>query len=69
MEALFHPRPYRVDLDDVGTFVWKRCDGSISVEELARAMRGEFGERVEPVEDRLVTFLKSLQRGRFITLR
>lgn len=66
LQAAFRPRPYRVHLDDVGSFIWKRCDGGTRVEEIARALRAEFGERIEPVEDRLVAFLQSLERGRFV---
>lgn len=69
LQALFRSRPYRVVLDDVGSFVWRRCDGAARVEEIALAMRARFGERVEPVEDRLVSFLQSLLRGRFVELR
>ena len=68
LERRFRPRPYRVQLDDVGSFIWKRCDGKSRVDEIGTSMRDEFGERVEPVEERLVKFLKNLLRGRFVRL-
>jgi hypothetical protein len=68
LQAAFRPRPYRVLLDDVGSFVWRMCDGEAPVETIAAAMKERFGEEVEPVEDRLVTFLKSLLRGRFVEM-
>ena len=38
------------------------------VAEIAVAMDGSFGEKVHPVEDRLVTFLQGLQRERLIRM-
>ena len=49
--------PMRVHLDDVGTFVWSRCDGIRTAAAIAAAMRAELGERVEPAESRLATIL------------
>lgn len=61
-------RPFKVHLDDVGTFVWRRCDGETRVAEIADGLREEFGERIEPAEDRLVRFLTNLVRGRFVAV-
>ncbi len=68
LEEKFRPRPYRVQLDAVGSFIWKQCDGKSRVEEIGQALHGEFGERVEPVEGRLVKFLQRLVRGKFVRL-
>lgn len=66
LQSFFNPRPYRANLDEFGSFVWLRCDGRKTVAEIAREMREKFGERAEPVEDRLVTFLGQLKKGRFM---
>ena len=63
-----NPSPVRIHLDDIGTFVWSRCDGRHSVDDIAAAMRHEFGERAEPVEERLLMFLKKLLREKLIAL-
>ena len=67
-ERLFRTRPFQVHLDPVGSFVWKRLDGTATVAEIAEAMHAEFGEKIEPVEDRLVQFLRTLMRGRFVSM-
>ncbi len=59
---------YRIRLDDVGTFIWKACDGETPLTEIARRMRAEFGERVEPAEERLGRFVQSMLRSRMIEL-
>ena len=59
---------YHINLDDVGTVVWKACDGRSSLADIAAVMRGQFGDRVEPVEDRLARFVRTMLRGRMIAL-
>jgi hypothetical protein len=64
----FSPRPFRVHLDDVGSFVWHRCDGATPVSEIAGGLREEFSERIEPAEERLVEFLTSLLRAQYLSV-
>jgi len=68
VDRLFHPSLLKLRLDPVGSFVWQRCDGSVSVAEIAAAMQAELGEAVEPVEERLVTFLSGLLREGYVSL-
>lgn len=63
-------RPFlRVHLDEVGSFVWARCDGQSTVAEIAQALAERFGERVSPARDRLSLFLSQMLRGGLIRLR
>lgn len=57
---------YRIRLDDVGTFIWRACDGETPLTEIAGRLRAEFGERVEPAEERLARFVQSMLRSRMI---
>ena len=57
---------YRIRLDDVGTFIWKACDGETPLTAIAGRLRAEFGERVEPAEERLARFVQSMLRSRMI---
>ena len=54
--------PGRIRLDDVGSFCWRHIDGRHTAGEIAEAMRAEFGESIEPAEERLGTFMRLLQR-------
>jgi hypothetical protein len=58
---------YSVKLDKIGTFVWQQIDGKRDFGQIAKLMREELGESVEPVEDRLGQFINSLRRYEFIT--
>jgi len=58
---------YRLNLDDVGSFVWQQCDGKNTVEQIRKALLNHFGEKIEPADLRLHQFLKSLDRTKAIT--
>ncbi len=59
---------YRIRLDEVGTFVWKACDGHTPLTVIAELMRDEFGGRVEPAEARLGLFVRTMLKGRMIAV-
>jgi len=60
---------YRIRLDEIGSYFWENCDGLLSVREIADRQKSHFGDRVEPLYERIGLFLKSLERNRFITFR
>lgn len=54
LDRFFHRMSARrVRLDEVGSFAWGLFDGHRTVAEVGEAMRTRFGEKVEPVEERL----------------
>lgn len=62
-------RPFmRVKLDEIGSFVWKSCDGNKNFKVVAQAMEERFGSKVIPVEERLKQFLITLKKDKFIEL-
>ncbi|MFQ5707144.1 MAG: PqqD family protein [bacterium] len=65
MKRLKNPY-YRLKLDEIGSFVWQQCNGMASVEEISNNLRQEFGEKVEPVQERLRLFLKQLENSKSI---
>lgn len=57
---------YTVKLDKIGSFVWQLIDGKLSFGDIAVKMSEEFGELIEPVNNRLGQFINSLRRYEFI---
>jgi len=57
---------YKVKLDEFGSFVWHRCDGEKPVKFIANDLKEKFGEKVEPVNDRLALFLKQMEKAKMI---
>jgi hypothetical protein len=63
LERRIGRKPLRLRLDEVGSFVWTRCDGERRVSAISEELRASFGERIEPAEERLVLFLSALLRN------
>jgi len=63
-------RPYyRVKLDEIGSFFWDSCDGMRTVKDIAGRMKHHFGDKVDPVYERLTLFLQNLEKNKFIRLK
>ena len=60
--------PYiRANLDEIGTATWELIDGKRTVSEIATMLEKKFQENIAPVEQRLATFMQSLNANKFIT--
>jgi hypothetical protein len=57
---------YSIKLDKIGSYIWQNINGKNTFSDIAENMRKEFGESVEPVDDRLGQFINSLRRYEFI---
>ena len=60
---------YKITLDEFGTSVWKAINGRNTVGEIGDLLRNEFGEKIEPVYERLGLFIKILEKNKLITYR
>ena len=66
-QKLFHtPRVSHIKLDEYGSFLWMRIDGVKTVGQLALELKEAYGERAEPLYDRLVKYMQILHNNRFI---
>ena len=72
LAKIFLPRMkqpfYKVNLDEIGSFFWLNCDGTRTVKEIAELHKNNFGEKVEPLYERIAHFISSLEKNRFIIL-
>jgi len=57
---------FRIKLDTVGSFIWIQCNGRRTVKELAENLEAKFGDKVKPVDERLMLFLQNLEKHCFI---
>lgn len=55
-----------VELDDLGTTVWLNVNGENTVHDIAQVLKGKFGEKVEPVNERLIMYLRYLNKKGWI---
>lgn len=60
------PRISYIHLDDLGSFVWLMIDGKRSVYEIAVSVDDHFGEKAQPLYERLISFFTALEICKFI---
>jgi hypothetical protein len=65
-KLLKKPKVSQVHLEEFGSFIWLQMDGKRSVYEIAQLVKQEFGEKADPLYDRLVKYLQTLESYEFI---
>lgn len=60
---------YKIKLDEVGSFFWEHCDGTQRIDDIASRMTKHFGDKIEPLYDRIALFLQSLEKNKFIRMK
>ncbi len=66
-QKFFHrPRVSHIALDEMGSFIYPRIDGENTINDIAEMVKAEFGEKAEPLYDRLVHYMKILYNNDFI---
>jgi len=57
----------KVKLDEFGSEVWKQIDGVKNVSAISKNLVIKFGDKIQPVEERLTKFLTQLSNGNLIS--
>lgn len=66
-QAVFkRPKISYVHLDENGSFVWPLIDGERDIVAIGRSVKEHFGEKAEPLYERLAQFFRILDSYRFI---
>ena len=60
------PEEKKIYLDDIGGWVWQRCDGRVSVGKMIEDLAGEFKINSKEAEVSLLSYLKNLAQKRLI---
>jgi len=60
--------PYKIDLDNVGSFIYKICDGKFSVSQIAEEAEKEFGDKIVPADKRVKLFIEQMNKNKLIQL-
>lgn len=68
-KLLNKPRISQIHLDEMGNFVWCLIDGERSIYDIAVLVKEQFGERAEPLYERLVTYLRNLENYEFVRMK
>lgn len=60
------PRISYIHLDETGSFVWPLIDGKKSIWEIGKELEAEFGEKANPLYERLAKYFQILDSYGFI---
>ena len=67
-KLLFVPDHRKVTLDELGTFVWDRCDGETTVRDLIHAFAEQYKLSRKEAELSMVAFLRQMAKKRLVGL-
>lgn len=62
------PKVSQIHLDEMGNFIWPLIDGKRSVMDISSLVKEHFGEKAEPLYNRLVTYFQMLDNYGFIII-
>jgi hypothetical protein len=65
-KILRQPKFFQIQLEEIGSFIWKHIDGSRTIYEIGEIVHKSFGEKAEPLYPRLIQYFQSLQSYDFI---
>ncbi len=65
---LLRSQYFRVKLDDLGSAIWRQCDGTTTVAAMGDSLLRQFGEQAEPVYERIGTFIRRLEKGSLLDI-
>lgn len=60
------PRISQIHLDEMGNFIWPLMDGKKDIYAIAELIKEEFGEKAEPLYNRVVQYFKTLVSYGFV---
>jgi len=69
MSKIIRSRFFKAKLDEFGTATWLEMDGTKSVQSVSEHLQKKFGEKINPVDERLTKFLSELYKYNFITFK
>lgn len=60
------PKISYVHLDEMGSYIWPLIDGEKNIIELGKDVQTQFGEKAQPLYERLATYFRILESYNFI---
>ena len=69
MSRIVKSRFFKAKLDEFGAETWLEIDGVKSVQMISNQLSKKFGEKINPVDERLTKFLSELYKYNFITFK
>jgi hypothetical protein len=61
-------KPHKIDLDEIGSYIWYLCDGEKNVGEITEITKDHFGSKIEPANERVELFINQMNKNKLIRL-
>ncbi len=61
-------KPQKIDLDEIGSFIWLLCDGTKTVEDIIKMAKNEFSDKIEPADQRVPLFINQMANTKLVQL-
>ena len=68
-KLLKKPKITYIHMEELGSFVWQIIDGESDILALGEKVKEHFGDKAEPLYERLSQYVKILKSYNFITLK
>ena len=68
-KLLKKPKITYIHMEELGSFVWQIIDGESDILALGKKVEEHFGEKANPLYERLSQYIKILESYNFITLK
>ena len=65
-KLLKKPKISYIHLDEMGSFIWPLLDGEDNLISLGEKVKEHFGDKAEPLYERLARYIKTLESYKFI---
>lgn len=65
-KILKKPRISYIHLDEMGSFIWPLLDGEKSILEIGKTVENQFGDKANPLYERLAKYFQILESYHFI---
>ena len=63
------PKISYIHLEEFGSFIWPLIDGKTDIHEIGEKVQEHFGDKAEPIYERLAKFIQILDSYGFITFK
>ncbi len=63
------PKVSYIHLDEMGNFIWPMLDGEKDITEIGVLVKEHFGEKAEPLYERLAKYIQTLESYKFIEFK
>ncbi len=63
------PKVSYIHLDEMGSFVWPLIDGNRNITDIGVFVKNHFGEKAEPLYERLAQYFRVLESYKFIKFK